>query len=546
MRDGAVGRRMPVRTAAGALLACFLGWGSMPLHGQTDTTVAVDTVMLPEDGGAASMSSMAAVPARRGWLGDAPASPLLPPDHWAVRAAARAEALGLADNYLPAQRAVPRAVVFAVLEHAAALGAERPGIGRVSAGWLARFREEFPEYGEDAGGDALVVPLSGHAAAGFANEEGRLSPAIGYFVGVRKDPEPVPAISTPRLDLALGTGDGRRTAAWVLGRWDERGVDVARWEAAVTAGPVALSVGKQPVAYGWGEGGSIVLSETVVPRVEAQTLRPVRLPSVLRVFGGVTLHTFMTPLGGRRHLDEPWLWGARLAFQPHRRLTFAVNRASIFGGETGVTAERLAGMFVGVIRGTSFENQVLGLEARWRLPTDALLPATAYLEWGADDGAGALHEVPAQVAGIQLPALPGLPEVSAGAEYARFKPMCCGHGPWYFNATHLGNWARGTRPLGHPLGGEGWEAAGYARAELMDARLRMHLRGFVRHYSDESLPVFGGGNLYAPARVGRGTGFQAEAAYRFRPHAEIRAAARREAGDDWREHALDAAVSVFF
>lgn len=526
-------RRTGWRAAAGAVAAVLAAFGSIPLRAQADRAVVADTVV-------------PAGPAQRGWLGDSPASPLLPADHWAVRAADRAEALGLADNYLPAQNAVPRAVVYAVLEHAASRSAQRPGMERVAAGWLARFREEFPEYGDDAGGDALVVPLGGHAAAGWANEAGRLSPAIGYYVGLRNDPEPVPDVSTPRLDLALGTGDGRRAAAWMLGRWDERGVDVARWEAAFSAGPVGLSVGKQPVGYGWGEGGTMVLSETLLPRVEAQTLRPVRLPGFLRPFGGVTLHTFASPLGGRRHPEEPWLWGARLAFQPHRRLTFAVNRASIFGGDAEITAGKLGKMFLGVIRASDFENQVLGLEGRWRLPTDAVLPATVYLEWAADDGAGALHEMPAQVGGILLPALPGLPEVSAGAEYARVTSLCCGHGPWYFNSAQPGNWARGTRPLGHPLGGEGWEAAGYARAELRGARLRMHLRGYVRGYRDDSLPVFGGGNLFAPARVGRGTGFQADAAYRLRPHAEIRAAARRETGDDWREHAFDAAVAVFF
>ena len=29
-------------------------------------------------------------------------------------------------------------------------------------------------------------------------------------------------------------------------------------------------------------------------------------------------HTFASQVGGTRHPDEPWLWGARLAFQPHR------------------------------------------------------------------------------------------------------------------------------------------------------------------------------------------------------------------------------------
>ena len=543
MSGGSRVREAARRTAAGALLMFLSSIGPFPLLSQTDTTVVADTVLLPED---AAAGTLTVAPLRRGWLGDAPASALLAPDHWAVRAAARAEALGLADNYLPAQGAVPRAVVLAVLEHADALSAERPGLARLTAGWLARFREEFTEYGQDATGDAILLPVNGRATLGFADEQGRLSPAIGYFVGGRDDPEALPAVSTPRLDVAAGTGDGRRAALWGLGRWDGDGVDVARWEAVASAGPVAVSVGKQPVEYGWGQDGTVVLTDNILPRLEVQTLRPVRLPSVLRHFGGVTLHTFVTPLGGRRHPDEPWLWGARLAFQPHRRLTFAVNRASIFGGETGVTPGRLVSMFVGVIRGTTFENQVLSLEGRWRLPTEAVIPATAYLEWGADDGAGALHEVPARVGGILFPALPGLPEVSAGAEYARLEEVCCGHGPWYFNSTHPGNWARGTRPLGHPLGGQGWEAAAYARADLLESRLRVHVRGFARDRSDHAMLTIGGGNLYSPQRTGGSTGFRAEAAYRFAPRAELRAAARREAGDDWSERAWDAALSVFF
>jgi hypothetical protein len=474
------------------------------------------------------------------------ASPLLPPGHWAVRAAQRAEAMGLADGWLPAQGAVPRGAVLDALERAAAAAGERPPrTAALARGWLARFREEFPEYGDDAEGDALLLSINGHAAAGYADERGRLSPAEGYL-GTRQEPRPVADVSTPRADLGGAVRVGPHAAAYLLGRVDEDGADLARWEAVAQAGPLALSLGKQPVAYGWGQGGSVVLSTTLLPRVEAQTVRPVRLPGVLRVFGGVTAHTFASRVGGGRHPDEPWLWGARIAFQPHRRLTFAVNRASMFGGEEAVTAGRVLKMLVGVIRSSAFENQILSFEGRWRLPTDAVLPATVYLEWGADDGAGALDEVPARVAGVLFPSLPGLPEVAAGVEGAHFPDVCCGHGPWYFNSTHPGNWARGSRPLGHPLGGEGWEAAGYLRADLLQSRLRLHLRGMLRDRSDRSLLELGGGNLFAPARTGRGTGFVAEGAYRWSPHRELRAAVRREAGDGWSERTVDAALAVFF
>jgi hypothetical protein len=473
----------------------------------------------------------------------ADASPLLPPGHWAVRAAERAEAMGLAPGWFPAQDAAPRGAVLDALEQAAeAAEGGDPLLASLAHGWVDRFREEFPEYGEDADGDPLLVSVNGHAAAGYAGERGRLSPAVGYFAS-RQDPQPVPDVATARLDAAGRAQAGRHLALWALGRWDDEGVDLARWEAVAQAGPLSLSAGKQPVGYGWSEGGGITLGAPLLPRVEVQTVRPLRLPGFLRYAGPVAGHVFLSRAGGTRHPDEPWLWGARVAFRPHGRLSFAVNRAALFGGEEEVTAEKVLKMLVGVIRGTTFENQILSFEGRWRLPTEALIPATVYLEWGADDGAGALNEVPGQVAGIFFPAIPGAPEVGAGAEVTRFADVCCGHGPWYFNFSFPGNWARGSRPLGHPLGGAGWEAAGFARAEVLDARLRMDARGFVRERTEAS---FGAGNLFSPGRAGRSLGVQGGFSYRLRPHVELRARGRAEGGDGWSETALDAQLAVFF
>ena len=39
---------------------------------------------------------------------------------------------------------------------------------------------------------------------------------------------------------------------------------------------------------------------------------------------------------------------------------------------------------------------------------------------------------------------------------------------------------------------------------------------------------------------------QAEGAFRLRPGAELRAMARGERGDGWREHGVDASLSLFF
>jgi hypothetical protein len=526
------GARRGWRAGAASLLVALAVSGHHSLLAQSTPLAVADT---------------AGTEAAHGRHADA-ASPLLPPEHWAVRAAQRAEALGLADGWLAAQGAVPRGAALDALERAAAEAEAEgrpPRLAALAAGWLARFREEFPEYGEDAESDPLLVGVNGHASAGFAGERGRLSPAVGYL-GTRQEPQSVPDVATARVDVGAAVHAGPHAAAFAVGRWDAAGADVARWEAVAQAGPVAISAGKQPVAYGWGDGGSVIFSSTLLPRVEARTVRPVRLPGVLRVFGGVTAHTFFSRVGGARHPDEPWLWGARLAFQPNRRLTFAVNRGSMFGGADEVTPDKLLRMFLGQIRGSSFENQLLSFEGRLRLPTEGTLPATLYLEWGADDGAGALDEAPGRVGGIFLPALPGLPEVAAGAEVAWFEVGDGEHGAWYFNTTFPGNWARGSRPLGHPLGGEGWEAAAYARAELMAVRLRVEARGFTRERGESTYAEISGGNLFSRARTGRSAGARGAVAYRLRPHAEVRAAGRAEAGDGWSESALDLALSVFF
>lgn len=538
------------------LLALFVCAGT-PVAAQVDAadsvaaeTFAVDTVLLPEDVPHPSVlpDSVAvrveAVEAGRDAASTIilpAASPLLPPGHWAVRAAERAEAMGLAPGYLPSQRAAPRAVVYAALREAAE--AERGGTSRLARGWLARFREEFPEYGRIR---PRISALAFSAGAGYDGSEGVLSPAIGYFAARE---EPVPVADRTGAFARVGGGVALGAAAFAAGeaRLYRGELDAPRWEAAGALRGWQLSIGRAEVLYGPGRGGGITFSpREPLPRVEVQRVHPLRLSGFLRHVGRLTVHAFVSRMTDEeRHPTEPWLFGARVGVQPHPRLTFALNRGAIFGGEgRPLTAKNLAGLAVGVIR-SDFENQILSFDARWRLPSDALVPATVYLEWGADDGAGALDEQPAWLAGVFLPALPGVPGVGLGAEAARFA-NCCEHGAWYTNVSFMGNWARGEQLLGHPLGGEGWEGSAYAAADLLDGRLRLNARVFRREREDRTLVALGGGNLFSPARTGRSTGAEAEAALRVARGAEARAAWARDAGDGWREQALHLSLSAFF
>jgi hypothetical protein len=282
-------------------------------------------------------------------------------------------------------------------------------------------------------------------------------------------------------------------------------------------------------------------------RGELQTLRPLRLPWLLRALGPTTVDVFAAPVHDpRRHPTNPGLLGMRVSVQPHPRVTLGATRGSLFGGDSARTTPlRFVRMLAGVVH-SQYENQVISLDARWRLPTERMLPATAYLEWGADDAAGAMDEEPARVMGVFVPALPGLPTAGAGLEYTYFKHSCCGHGPWYFNATLQGHWALHDRPLGHPLGGEGAEYALYLQADLLDARLRLEGRVFRADRSLRSLEVFGGANLFAPTRAGRSLGTELDAAWRLGSRFDARAQLTLEDGAGWREQHLETRIAWLY
>ena len=462
------------------------------------------------------------------------ASPFLGPDHWAVRAAERAEAMGLVPGYFPAQGAVPRHVVSAALAEAAWRARER-GDARLlelAGGWERRFAEEFREA------YAPVFLVDGELGAGAQSLEGRIAPG-------RRREEGEPRTRIP--DVEGWTAAGRLAviagplAAEVDAAAREDRLDAAQWEVAGGVGPLLVSVGERPVAYGPARSGGVVFSGAApVERVEVQTARPLRLPGFLRAVGPVTLQTFVGRLDEARHPGGPYLWGARAAFRPHPRLTFGINRGSIFGGDSArsVTLRSVAEMVVGVL-GDSSENQVVAVDGRWRLPTEGVIPLTAYLEWGADDGSGAWWDSPAIVGGLSAPALPGLPQVGVGVEGTWIADQCCGHNPWYSHVAFRGNWAHEGVPLGHPLGGPGREAMVFAHADLAGAALRLETRGFVRERIESR-------NLYAPDRLGESVGGEVGAALRLFRRGELRLRFAREQGDEWHQQELSAGVSVLF
>jgi hypothetical protein len=493
--------------------------------------------------GAILASILCATPARAaepadtvrcgGALARAAASVHLPVHHWSLAAVRRADALGLLDEPLALRRTLTRATVARLLCQAERHAAERgDALGALAQGWNERLAEEF---GPDA-------ELRAAPRAGYAYGRGLVAPGLGEFPPERTGPLTLADRSALDAGVELSAQAGRHLAASVEPEAFGRELTLAAGEVAVGAGAFSISAGRQAVGYGAAEGGGVVLSGAeAVDAVQLETTRGLRLPRPLGWLGPIDFQTFLSRFNSERHPGAPYFWGASGAIHPHPRLTLAVHRAALFGGERSelpITPRSLWQMLLGEVHGRkNFEDQVVSVEGRFRLPTESVLPLTIYLEWGSEDAAGAWRDVPGRVAGAFVPRIPGAPALSLGVERAAFRASCCFNPPWYRHVGFPGSWAGESQPLGHPLGGEGREWLLYSRAELLDSRLELAGRGYRRKRGAE--------NLFAPERAGRSTGGAMNARWRLARAIDLRVAGEAERGEGWTMTRIEAGMSAY-
>ncbi len=304
--------------------------------------------------------------------------------------------------------------------------------------------------------------------------------------------------------------------------------------AAATLGRVQAWAGRRAPGFGAADHGSAVLGGAVAfngAGLVLDSVEPVPFLGPERV----------ELLGARLHqsgaLTRPWFGAARIWLRPHPRLWLGANRAFTLGGDgnTPLHPADLGRFLLGLGSGAhgETENQVASLEARWRAPI-AALPVVAYGEWALDDLGFSFVKVPGIVAGLELPALPGAPDVALGLEATSFAGHCCRNPPWYRHSALP--WIERRIPLGHPLGGQGVEWVGYGRADLLGARLRLAGEAFLRDRGPE--------NLYSPQWQGRSHGAQLSLELSLRPAMELFAAGDTEDGRDWRASDAKAGVRV--
>jgi len=478
----------------------------------------------------------------------AQAPALLPPGHWVAEAVWTLHALGALDGTVDrGRRRLTVGEAARLIRGADA--AEDATAAAVLVRARRRLERDFPSAPASAAGGswARLAGAAGAAAVVRGDEvgtrTGRLSSARdadGNFIPVDEAPSPLrPDGVRAEPDGFLALGDDR-FALIGEARPTANGDGVLAAYAAAAVGPLSFWAGRSAPGYGPGRHGSQVLSgDREVLGGGLATMRPFRLPWILDALGDVHAETFLGALERNREIDDPLLWGMRVSAVPHPRFGFGVSRAAMFGGDGNEGSDFTHFLEILVLErsgGLPAENQTGALDF-WFRPPLGELPLVAAVEWGADDTAGALFQVPVIVAGLEVPAWPGLAALGAAFEATWFAKQGGGNGPSYWHGFFPAGWAVKGEPLGHPLGGEGTEF-------LLGLDLR------VREATRMSLDVFrrerGSQNLYAPVWEGVSNG--AELRVDFQPSrlGEISVLTYVEEGNGWTRGGGSLAARVRF
>lgn len=467
-------------------------------------------------------------------------TPFVPRGHWSLDAAHRLEAAGLVDaGYDPGTTTVPLHQLAMLFEQAAVMAGGRAGLRSLAESYGARLVEEFPGLRAAPGRTPLRL-LGGAVGADYDRQTGRALAGVGYFnddwTGIRSLDDASEAQAVLRL---LGVA-GPHVAASVL---PAVGDDVRLEEGHVVAGvgSVAVWAGRRAVRLGPGRTGGIVANDAVFLDGGGVSTRSFRLPWLLRVLGPFRMEALVSRLERNAGFDDPWFLVLRGRIAPHPRLAIGVNRGTMLGGagNASIPFDEVLQGIVGLRPGDSrFDNQIVSLDLRYRPPLGEL-PLVTYLEFGAEDSAGAWKDVPGLLAGAELAAVPGLPQLAVGLEAATFARSCCGNPFWYRHWSFREGWTDQGRLLAHPLGGNGHELMVFGRVDALDARLRVDGRVFLRERRSE--------NVHAPERAGDSAGIALDVELRADRRFELYLAGQVESGErDWDAMALSTGLRWLF
>lgn len=478
------------------------------------------------------------------------ASVLLPADHWAVAAARRLARMGLAPRRFGwGDGSITALAVGRLLASADASGSEDVRLAALVHGYQRRFEQEFPATARAIHGYAVPRHFEGFVNFGYATEDGRLLPGRAFGTGKDEVGPPESAADQSHVmggsrltllapDIIGGTISVHRAGDdWTL----DDGHVLAAWHG------FGAWAGRRRPHWGPGKGGGLLFSGTAAfDAVGIALTEPLVLPWVLRYIGPIRFESFVSRLDSNATIRRPWVLGSHVSISPHPRLMLGGNLGAMFGGDgvAPVTLKTIWSMFTAhglESAGTEFENGMASVEIRYQPPLGDL-PLVAYLEWAAEDNHEAWVDFPGRVIGLELAAVPGMPEMSIGVErttFARACDSCKFYAMWYRHYLFVDGWTQDRMLIGHPLGGDGSEWLTYATWDLPSRGVRLTARAFLRNR--------GSRNAYSPTRNGRSTGAAALAQWRIADQVDAIFEGAGEWGRrDWRETSLSAQLRWFF
>jgi len=96
-----------------------------------------------------------------------------------------------------------------------------------------------------------------------------------------------------------------------------------------------ISVGKQSLWWGTGEGGAMIFSDNAEPLYMLRINRtiPLRIPLLSRLLGPLRYDNFFGKLSGHNFPPDPFMYGDKISFQPTENFEFGFSRTAVFAGQ---------------------------------------------------------------------------------------------------------------------------------------------------------------------------------------------------------------------
>jgi hypothetical protein len=96
-----------------------------------------------------------------------------------------------------------------------------------------------------------------------------------------------------------------------------------------------ISVGKQSLWWGPGNGGAMIFSNNAEPLYMLRINRtlPLYIPLISKLFGPLRHDHFFGKLSGHHFPSDPFMYGDKLSFQPTKNLELGFSRTAVFAGQ---------------------------------------------------------------------------------------------------------------------------------------------------------------------------------------------------------------------